>query len=110
MINVTKLHQELVQAGIPIDGVADETPPRIDFRPEATEKQRQQAQTILEAHVPEDYRDRREKAYVERGVTVEAMVIALWERVVEGRPEASEALQAIREGVKAEFPADRQAQ
>lgn len=107
MINVGKLHQELVQAGIPIDGVVDATPPYIDFRPEATDEQRQQAQAILDAHVPEDYRDRRQQAYIERGVTVEAMVIALWERVVEGRPEASDALQSIRETIKAEFPADR---
>lgn len=104
MINVGKLHQELVQAGIPIDGVVDETPPRIDFRPEATDEQRQQVQAILEAHVPEDYQDKRQQAYLARGVTPEAMIEALWQRVVEGRPEASEALQLIRDSIQAEFP------
>ncbi len=104
MINATKLHQELVKAGIPIDGVGDTVPPRIDFRPEATEVQQEQALAILAAHVPEDYLDKRQAAYVQEGVTIKAMVVAVWERVVEGRPEASDALQAIRERIKAQFP------
>lgn len=104
MINTNKLHQELVQAGIPIDGVADTIPPRIDFQAEATAAQQQQALTILAAHIPEDYVDKRQQAYIERGVTAEALIAALWERVVEGRPEAAEALQTIRESIKAQFP------
>jgi hypothetical protein len=104
MINATKLHQELVEAGIPIDGVVATEPPRIDFRPEVTEAQQAVALAILAAHVPEDYQDKREAAYVAQGVTVEAMIAALWERVVEDRPEASESLQAIRENIKKQFP------
>lgn len=108
MINVTKLHQELIEAGIPIDGVAATEPPHIDFRPEATNAQREAAETLLAAHVPEDYQDKREAAYQEQGITVEAMIVALWERVVENSPAASEALQAIREEIKAEFPENGQ--
>lgn len=104
LINATKLHNELVAAGIPIEGVAATEPPRIDFRPEATPAQQRQAQEILAAHVPEDHRDKREQAYRESGVTVEAMIVALWERVVEGRVEMTEELQQVREDVKRRFP------
>ena len=45
-VKVFQLHWELDQAGIPIDGVSG-PPWRIDFRPEATPAQRQQADTIL---------------------------------------------------------------
>lgn len=104
MINVTKLSRELMEAGIPIDGVADTEPPRIDFQPQATEKQRQAALAILEAHVPEDYSDQRQVAYLQAGITAHALVIALWERVVEGRPESADALQSKRSAIKARFP------
>jgi len=103
-INVTKLHRELVEAGIPIEGVAATEPPRIDFLVEATDEQRVLAEEILEAHVPKDDREKRQQAYLEAGVTPEAMIAALWERMVEGRSEASEALQAIREAVQQQFP------
>lgn len=49
-INVTELHRELERAGIPIEGVASDG--RIDFRPEATQAQRDQAAQILAAHDP----------------------------------------------------------
>lgn len=45
-MKVFQLHWELEHAGIPIDGVSG-PPWRIDFRPEATPAQRQQADTIL---------------------------------------------------------------
>lgn len=104
MINVNKLDRELRLAGIPIDGVSDGEPTRIDFRPEATEVQRRRAQEILGAHVPEDDEDKRQRAYLEQGITPEAMIAALWERVVEGQVGATDALQAKRESVKQRIP------
>jgi Zn-dependent M16 (insulinase) family peptidase len=100
MINVAKLHQELLRAGIPIEGVAATEPPRIDFLPGATEEHRKQADTILAAHIPEDVEEKRRVAYAQRGVTAEAMVEALWEYIVEGRPEAVQKLQATRQTVQ----------
>lgn len=47
MSAAAKIHDALTAAGIPIDGVAvGATGMRIDFRPEATAQQRQQAQTL----------------------------------------------------------------
>lgn len=39
--------------------------------------------------------------YVKQGATVEALVVALWEKVIEGRPAAADALQEKRVAVKA---------
>lgn len=47
MSAAAKVHEALAAAGIPIDGVAvGSAGMRIDFRPEATAPQRQQAQAI----------------------------------------------------------------
>lgn len=49
-----------------------------------------------------------EPTYAERRAaeypTTDALVVALWERIVEGRPEASEAIQKQREAIKAKYP------
>lgn len=47
--------------------------------------------------------ERRRREYNKRGVTAEALAAAIVERVIEGRPEALDALQAIRLQVKAEI-------
>lgn len=46
----------------------------------------------------------REREYLKDGITTEALVVALWEKVVENRPESLEALQAKRLAVKAKIP------
>jgi hypothetical protein len=48
--------------------------------------------------------EQRKAKYLEKGITVEAMTIALWESQVENRPEAVDALQAERVKIKAELP------
>ncbi|MCX7804800.1 MAG: hypothetical protein N3A38_06370 [Planctomycetota bacterium] len=47
--------------------------------------------------------DRRKAEYEARGATIEALTVALWELVVEKRPEAAEAIQEVRADVKAEI-------
>jgi hypothetical protein len=47
----------------------------------------------------------RREAYLDAGCTVEAMVVAMWELLVEGRAERSQELQARREEVKGRVPA-----
>ena len=77
---------------------------QIQFASDVTTEQRELAQQTLLEHIAEDYQDRRRVAYERNGLSAEVLLIALWERVVEGRSEASEALQAIREKVKQQFP------
>lgn len=49
-VNVEKLDAELRAAGIPIDGCSSTG--QIDYRPEATQAQRDQGAAILAAHDP----------------------------------------------------------
>ena len=46
----------------------------------------------------------RNNEYNSTGCTIEAMIVALWERLVENRPEKSDALQILREQVKTNNP------
>lgn len=50
------------------------------------------------------YRDERALAYNERGVYIQSVVEALRENIMENRPEKLQAIQAIVEQVKLEFP------
>lgn len=98
-INPTKLDQELRAAGVPIHG-CDSTGV-VFFMDAATSEQRATAAQIVAAHDPSPSdADLRAKEYP----STVALVVALWERVVEGRPEASDALQTQREAVKDKYP------
>lgn len=94
-----KLYNELIAAGIPVDGCSSDG--RIDFKPEATLEQRQQATAILAAHDPTpSLAERREMEYLKQGVTDHALIDALWEKLIENKPDLADALQAVREKVK----------
>jgi hypothetical protein len=71
LVNPTKLHAELEQAGIPIEGVSSDG--RIDFLPAATDEQKTQAAAIVAAHDPVDYDALRWAEYPD----IRAIVLAL---------------------------------
>ena len=50
------------------------------------------------------YIDQRLEAYQKEGITTHALVVAVWERIVENRPESSDNLQAKREVIKQRIP------
>ena len=54
-------------------------------------------------HYP-DLAERRQAEYVKQGASTDALVVALWEQIVEDRPESADALQAIRAQVKLDIP------
>lgn len=105
LISARRLDAALRAAGIPIDGCASDG--RIDFRAEATDEQRRAATAIRAAQpehdpdAPPTYAELRAREYP----PVEALVVALWERDVEGRPEAAAKLQEQREAIKRKYPA-----
>ena len=99
MINASALDAELKAAGIPIHGCASTG--RIAFKDEATAEQRARAAAILAAHDPAPtYAELRAKEYP----ATADLAIALWERIIEGRPAASAALQVARAAIKAKYP------
>lgn len=48
--------------------------------------------------------DKRKAAYSLAGVSTDRMVVAMWESLIEKRPEAAQEIQAIRAQVKATLP------
>ena len=48
--------------------------------------------------------EKRKAEYLEKGLTPEKLIIALWEKVVEGRSEEADKLQAERQKVKEKYP------
>lgn len=48
--------------------------------------------------------DLRRQEYINRGCRTDDMIVALWEMIVENRPAAAAALQAIRQHVKQDIP------
>jgi len=76
LINVTKLHAELVKAGIPIDGCASDG--RIDYKAEATDAQKEAAQAILASHNHVWYVEERRKRFPSTG---DQLDMIYWDRV-----------------------------
>ncbi len=50
------------------------------------------------------YQVLREKEYLSQGITEKEMIVALWEKVIENRPQAANDLQAKREQIKTKYP------
>ena len=48
--------------------------------------------------------EKRKAEYLEKGLTPEKLIIALWEDMVEGRPEEVNRIQAERLAVKQKYP------
>lgn len=58
--------------------------------------------TILAAK--NKYDRKREKEYIDKKIIPDAMIVALWEKVVENRSEAADALQTERDKIKIKYP------
>ena len=46
----------------------------------------------------------RQKEYLAKGLTPDKLIVALWEKVVEGRPEEADKIQAERIAIKQQIP------
>lgn len=61
-------------------------------------------QAELQAFAEPPVVELRRRAYVAAGLLPEALIVALWEYVVEARPEAATAIQAARTQIKTRYP------
>ncbi len=100
-INPMKLHKELEAAGLPVEGVTSEG--RLDWQRTLTKEEQELAAGILAQHDASDPEAARRRAYREKGLDAEALAGALWEMLVEGKPEKVQALQAVKEQAEAEL-------
>ena len=46
----------------------------------------------------------RQKEYLAKGLTTDKLIVTLWEKVVEGRPEEADKIQSERIAIKEQFP------
>ena len=58
-----------------------------------------------DADYAQQYGEHRKRAYNDTGATTDALIVALWEKLVEDRDESAAAVQKLREAVKSRFPA-----
>jgi len=99
-INMQKLHEELQDAGIPIEGVRGDG--TIDFVKGAKKKDRERAQEILEKHDPVDVSAEKRDAY--RGAySHDEFMEAYFELHHEDKPEKMMKIQAKRVLVKNKY-------
>lgn len=93
--------QIMLDAGIPLKiNECDEAKDSYSFD-NPTEAQLELARKIIK---PPTVDELRKAEYEKRGVTIDALVIALWEAQLEGKTDALSQIQAIREQVKIDIP------
>jgi hypothetical protein len=102
-VNPLKLHKELQAVGLPVSGVRSDG--FICFTADLTEEQFNQAVALLDQHDPTpSIEDQRLERYLQEGLTDHELIVALWEHVIENRPESAAILQAVRLRVKTDLP------
>lgn len=60
--------------------------------------------TVVDETHYKTYPDFRREAYNKAGLSTEELIIALWEKVVENRPEKADAIQSQRMIIKEQYP------
>lgn len=84
-----------------VDGVSVPLTPEEEAERDADEINAAQQKSDL---IPTQYSRDREAAYLAEGFTPEALAVALWERDIEGRPDAADAMEVIRQEIKTRIP------
>lgn len=98
-----RLQAELATAGLPVVGASSDG--RMDFARPLSAEEAALAEQIRAAHNPAPTTtELRRREYERLGISAHELIVALWEKVIEGRPEAAEALQARRLAVKELIP------
>ena len=99
--NSLKLFEELKAAGLPVVGCSSTG--RVDLETKATKAQIDQITAIKAAHDPRYIEEERAIRYQEAGITANAMLEALWQKIVLGDSKGADALQAIRSQIDADL-------
>jgi len=93
-----KLHESLIAVGLPVVGVASTG--RIDYSRELTKSEQDKVKSLIASFDPApSAEEARLKAYQERGITSEKLAWALWEHIINSKPEPYLALQKIMDDV-----------
>jgi hypothetical protein len=96
--NPQKLTEELKAEGLPVAGVSSSG--RVDYSRELTASEIKSSQAVISAHDPAPKtKDLRIQAYLDAGITLEALVFALWDQIIKEDGSAAAGLQAKMETI-----------
>ena len=90
-INVKKLTSELQAAGLPVAGVASNG--RIDYTRDLSKSEKKTADVVINNHDPSQTDEELERQLIaDAGISLQDMVMALWEQAAHGDSSALNAL------------------
>lgn len=90
-INVKKLTQEFLDAGLPLEGLNSKG--EITYTRELTKSEKTKASSLIAAHDPTPTTEEaRQEAYLKAGITTQKMIFALWKLVIKSESHEADAL------------------
>lgn len=99
-VNPSKLHQELLAAGLPVVSVSSDG--RVDYSRELTTTEQTTAAAVIVAHnSAQTTEEARIDAYFNGGITLQNMVFALWYKVMQGDSTSADHIQAVMDTINA---------
>jgi hypothetical protein len=98
VVNPGKLHQELLDAGLPAISVSSDG--RVDYSRELTQSEQTEAAAVIAAHSSAlTTEEARIEAYLNSGISIQSMVFALWNKVMNLDATAADAIQINMEKI-----------
>ena len=99
-VNPTKLHQELLAAGLPVVSVASDG--RVDYSRDLTTTEQTTAAAVIAVHNSSQTTEEvRIDAYLNGGITLQNMVFALWYKVMQEDATAAADIQTTMDNINA---------
>jgi len=93
-VNPTKLHQELLAAGLPVVSVSSDG--RVDYSRELTTTEQTAAAAVIAAHnTAQTTVETRIAAYYDSGISLQDLVFALWYKVMQEDTTNADTIQEI---------------
>ncbi len=94
VVNPGKLHQELLNAGLPATSVSSDG--RVDYSRELTQSEQTEAAAVIAAHSSAlTTEEVRIEAYLNSGISLQSMVFALWNKIMNSDTTAADQIQAV---------------
>jgi hypothetical protein len=91
-VNPSKLHSELLEAGLPVVSVSSDG--RVDYSRDLTTTEQTTAAAVIAAHnSAQTTEEARIEAYLNGGITLQNMIFALWAKVMQDDSTAADAIQ-----------------
>jgi hypothetical protein len=97
-VNPTKLHQELLAAGLPVVSVSSDG--RVDYSRALTTTEQTTAAAVIATHnTAQSTEEARVDAYLNGGITLQNMVFALWSKVMQEDSTNADVIQTTMDNI-----------